>query len=241
MPEHPEAKPASKRFWLLIAVVVVAATALVFFLVDRFPGALGNDGAQIDLVYHLGWLVLLLSGTIAAWRTRPGMALRHLAWWLIIGGVVAGLYAYRHELTGVGNRLMSELLPGQGRQVADGRGMAFIAASDGHFYIEATVEGLPIRFLVDTGASVSALSPDDAQRLGFDLDALDYTVRTQTANGLTWNAPVTLRSVSLGLVTVRDMKVLVTRSDLHTSLLGVNFLERFSRYEISGDTLTLYR
>lgn len=251
MPNRPEDVPpddgpakddkASGRFWLLIAAVVVAVAALVIFLVNRFPGALGNEGARIGLVYQLGWLVLLVSGAIAAWRTRPGMALRHLAWWLVIAGVVAGFYAYRHELTAVGDRLMAELVPGQGRPVADGRGMVFIAAADGHFYIEATVEGEPIRFLVDTGASVTALSPADARRLGFDLDALDYTVRTQTANGSTWNAPVTLRTVAVGLATVHDLRALVTRSDLQTSLLGVNFLERFSRYEIAGDRLTLYR
>ncbi len=227
-------------FWAVVIAAAIGVTALFAFLVSRFPGTLQDSDSQISLVYNLGWLALLMAGGIAAWRARPGMALRHVAWWLIIAGVVAGLYAYRDELTRVGDRLMTELVPGHGRTVSDGRGVTFRAASDGHFYVDADVEGRSIRFLVDTGASMIVLTLADARRLNLDVDRLSFSVRTQTANGTAWNALVRLNDVTINAFSVRNIQALVSQSEMPTSLLGVNYLERLNRYEISGDYLTFY-
>src|SRR5690349_22838527 len=70
-------------------------------------------------------------------------------------------------------------------------------ARDGHFYVDADVNGARIRFLIDTGATFIALSPEDARTAGLRIFESDYTARTSTANGVTRVAPVTLRQVEL--------------------------------------------
>jgi len=70
-------------------------------------------------------------------------------------------------------------------------------AGDGHFYVDADVNGTRIRFLVDTGATFVALSPDDARSAGLTVFESDYTARTSTANGVARVAPVTMRQIEL--------------------------------------------
>src|SRR5579863_1093531 len=69
----------------------------------------------------------------------------------------------------------------------------FHRASDGHYYVDAEVNGAPIHFMVDTGASYVTLSPDDARTAGLDLSDTDFNQRASTANGIARIAPVTLR------------------------------------------------
>ncbi len=72
--------------------------------------------------------------------------------------------------------------------------MIIPASAHGHFLVEAVVEGTPLAFVIDTGASDVVLSPADAERLGFRPDELRFTRRYQTANGVVAAAPVTLRA-----------------------------------------------
>ena len=74
------------------------------------------------------------------------------------------------------------------------------ASADGHFYANATVDGVAVRFLVDTGASSITLSAADARRVGFDPEALDYFLPVTTASGAALAARVTLDEVRLGSI-----------------------------------------
>jgi aspartyl protease family protein len=97
----------------------------------------------------------------------------------------------------------------------------------GHFKVEARVEGRPVDFLVDTGASMIALNEKSAARLGIHPRASDYTVRTQTANGEGRAARVQLNRVEVNGITVRDVEAFVVPDQqLSTNLLGMTFLSR---------------
>ena len=113
-------------------------------------------------------------------------------------------------------------------------------AKDGHFWANATVNTRAVRFLVDTGATVVALTPADAQRLGFDASSLTYNREVNTANGKTYAASVNLSVVGIGQSTVRNVDALVVKEGLTTSLLGMSYLGRLSRFEATPSSLILH-
>jgi aspartyl protease family protein len=97
----------------------------------------------------------------------------------------------------------------------------------GHFQVEARVEGRRVDFMVDTGASMIALRESSAARLGIHPRSSDYTVRTQTANGVGRAAPVQLSQVEIDGIRVRDVRAFVVPDDsLAVNLLGMSFLSR---------------
>jgi aspartyl protease family protein len=97
----------------------------------------------------------------------------------------------------------------------------------GQFRVEARVDGRPVNFLVDTGASAIVLNEKSAAWLGIHPAARDYTVRMQTANGVGKAARVRLNQIEVNGITVRDLDALVVADEsLSTNLLGMSFLSR---------------
>ena len=112
-------------------------------------------------------------------------------------------------------------------------------ASDGHFWAEAQVNGERVRFLVDTGATAVALTAADAERLGFSPKDLDFSYEVTTANGPARAASVKLASVSVAGARITDVEARVSDKGLDTSLLGMTYLGRLSRFEASPSSLIL--
>ncbi|KJS45695.1 TIGR02281 family clan AA aspartic protease [Roseovarius sp. BRH_c41] len=114
-------------------------------------------------------------------------------------------------------------------------------APDGHYYLTADVEGVPVRFVVDTGASQIVLNQNDAERIGIDTGKLAYMGRAFTANGEVRTAPVRLKSVAVGPVQHSDVRAVVNEGEMGQSLLGMAYLQRFSSIKITGGLLVLTR
>jgi aspartyl protease family protein len=114
------------------------------------------------------------------------------------------------------------------------------ASGHGHYVTRAEINGRPIDVLVDTGASIVALTYDDARRAGVLVRDSDYTQRVSTANGQARVAPVTLDRVSIGDITVRNVPAAVSEPDsLATTLLGMSFLGRLQRVDMRPGVLVL--
>jgi aspartyl protease family protein len=109
-------------------------------------------------------------------------------------------------------------------------------APDGHFYLDAQVNGAQVHFLVDTGASMVALTAADAQRAGIALPSERITA--QGAGGAIEVIPVTIERIAAGPLEARGVEGAVAR-DLPISLLGQSFLSRIGNVQISGDRMTL--
>jgi aspartyl protease family protein len=119
-------------------------------------------------------------------------------------------------------------------------GDASIAKStDGHYWANAEVDGHPVRFLVDTGATAVALTADDARNLGIDPSSLQYQYSVMTANGPAMAARVKLGSVTVGRAQVSSVDAFVIDKGLETSLLGMSYLGRLSKFEATQDALVL--
>lgn len=113
------------------------------------------------------------------------------------------------------------------------------AGPNGQFMVDAVVDGIEIRFLVDTGATRVVLTAEDAERLGYRLDGLDYSERYQTANGEILGAPVVLPELRIGDLEIEDVRSSVIRAPLSTSLLGMTFLNRLESFEVRDEGLIL--
>ncbi len=110
---------------------------------------------------------------------------------------------------------------------------------DGQFWTDARVNNGHIHFLVDTGASSVALTPEDAKKAGIRLDTLAYNVPISTAGGENVAAYVNLKSVSVGPVTIRNVRALVVPEGLNTSLLGMTFLGELQKVEATQNAIIL--
>lgn len=112
-------------------------------------------------------------------------------------------------------------------------------ADDGHYWAEGLVNGSHIRFLVDTGASAVALTPADAERLGFDPAKLAYDYKVKTAGGEARGAAVKLKDVIVAGVRLENVDALVIDKGLDASLLGMTYLGRLASFEATRQSLVL--
>ncbi len=110
----------------------------------------------------------------------------------------------------------------------------------GHFDVDGRVNGRRIAFVVDTGASVVALTARDAARLGIRPPPSAFSADVRTANGMVRAAPARLDVVAIGSLQLRDVSALVLPNDaLSDNLLGLSFLSRLHRFEYSDGKLVL--
>ena len=113
------------------------------------------------------------------------------------------------------------------------------AGSHGHFLIDAVVDGVPLTFLLDTGASEIVLTLEDARQLGFLPQTLQFGQRFRTANGEVRGAPVRLRELRVGQFSLYNLDASVNEAPLPISLLGMSFLDRLSGYQVEDGRLIL--
>jgi aspartyl protease family protein len=186
---------------------------------------------------HLVYLAIL-GIAVAGWfiaenRASLGQTLRTaLAWAFIFLGVVA---AY-----GLWDDIRDDMAPRQ-TVFTEAARVEVPRAFDGHYYLTLELNGTPVDFVVDTGATDIVLSRADAARIGLDPAALAYTGVAGTANGQVRTARVRLDEVSLGGITDRNVAASVNAGEMGTSLLGMSYLHRFSRLEIANGRLVLER
>lgn len=110
---------------------------------------------------------------------------------------------------------------------------------DGHFYANVEVGGQPLRMLVDTGASVVALTGADAEALGLEWREADITPVAQGASGPVEGVNVTIPEISLGDHAARNVQALIIPEGLAVSLLGQSFLSTLGQVEMSGDHMVM--
>jgi aspartyl protease family protein len=125
-------------------------------------------------------------------------------------------------------------------QVGEGGEVIVARRLNGEFAVAGKVNGAPVTFLFDTGASVVVLTAADARRAGIDTSGLSFDVPVTTANGAAMAAEVRLDSIAVGPIVMRNVSALVARpSALEESLLGMSFLERLKSYSVERGRLIL--
>jgi len=238
-PQSPVPQRRGVSVGLLIWLGLLGAAGAAFWaLTAFFPGQVtGMD--QTNALQTLGLMALVSSGLVFARRTSLGVAARNMAIWVAIGAAIVVGYSFRTEAVSAFERVRGELIPAYAVSTAP-QTLTLTASADGHFYVMGQVNGAPVRFVVDTGASGIVLSPDDAKRAGIDATALKFTLPSETANGVGYGAVYTAPNLNVGPLKLTNVPMEVNQTPMSASLLGMTFLKRLDSIEVHGDQMTFH-
>ena len=185
----------------------------------------------------LVWMILGLAA-----RTRASELARivlNATTWASLIIALTGLYAYREDFAAVANRVAAEFFPGE-PVIGPGGEVTINRRLNGQFFVTAKVNGAPVKFLFDTGASSVVLTMDDAKRVGVDVASLSFDVGVSTANGSAEAAETHIDKIAVGPISLKNVRALVAKPGaLAESLLGMSFLERLKSYGVEKGKLVL--
>ena len=125
------------------------------------------------------------------------------------------------------------------RQAVEGGEVRIPMSRDGHFWAQVSLNGAPRRMLIDSGATVTALSEATAAQAGVGPDAASLPVMIRTANGMVAARAGTVDRLSFGALEARGLKVVITPSLGGIDVLGMNFLTELASWRVEGRTLVL--
>jgi aspartyl protease family protein len=191
-----------------------------------------DDG--LNALYLLLLLVLVASSLIGM-RLSAGKATKFGLAWIAIFGVIFALFSFRGEFGALGARLKSEVT-GSAEPLVSGETLRLRMRDDGHFWVDAKINGAPVRFLVDSGATTTTISASAAAQAGLEPGMRGDVVGT--ANGELFMPRVTAGLVEVGSIRRSDFTVNINPND-GTSVLGMNFLSSLSSWGVQGNVLVL--
>lgn len=191
-----------------------------------------------NFIYLALILMVMLGGIIARRDFKLSKILKYLAIWSITGFTAIILYAYRYEFSDFRTKILGEINPSAVRVTKLGE-LVINLSQDGHFYIDLEINKIPIRFMIDTGASDITIGLPEAKRIGVNVEKLNFNKPYQTANGTSWGAYITLDEIRIANVKFTNVPASVNSSDMGTPLLGMKFLRQFRKYEVYQDKLVL--
>jgi aspartyl protease family protein len=191
-----------------------------------------ND-VQLGSLYLLMAMVLIF-GTLMARRERWARMASMAVAWVAIFGAGFLLFTFRDDLGYVAQRLRAEAT---GQPVVEGEELRIPMAIDGHFWIEGSLNGLPVKFLVDSGATMTTIGRDTAAEAGILVsDRRNQVVRT--GNGILRVATARADSLAIGPIERRQIGLHVAdHEDLN--VLGMNYLSSLERWGVEGRWLIL--
>ncbi len=189
-----------------------------------------------QIVYLVSLLVLVMASLMSR-RLPISYLIRSILLWILIFIIIFGLFSYKSDLKSWGTRILSAAQIGP-TSTPDGR-VTMRKAPDGHFWVPVMVNGVELRFMVDSGATTTAISASDAAKAGLDVGGIGFPALVETANGVVEMRRARVQQLQLGSIRRTDFPVLVSDRLGDTNLLGMNFLSTLKRWEMSGDQLIL--
>ena len=186
-----------------------------------------------------GLLILaLVLVALVVWRVWPKRQRmtplgQEMLRWVMVIAIALGIYSF-------GDRLISPFRNTQSVDASLGV-IELPREANGHYYLTAQINGVQIRFVVDTGATGIVLSQSDATRAGLSPDQLAYIHTANTANGTVRIAPVVLETFDVDGLQDQNLRAYVNEGELEGSLLGMSYLRRYEKIIITRDILRLER
>ena len=195
-----------------------------------------NDGdSALSFLYLIGVLVLVVSA-LTVRRIPIGQGLKMFAGWVLIFLAAFVAFALKDDFMALGKRVMAEGR-GEGQVVAVGEALRIRKSLDGHFWVNGELNGEKVRFLVDSGATVTSISSDTAARADIVPSGLPAVV--QTANGTVQVGRARIERLKVGSIERRNMAVHVSEAFGPMNVLGMNFLSSLSGWGVEGEWLVL--
>lgn len=196
------------------------------------------EGIWTNVIYLTIFLCFLIYGLASSKRLNTKEVLRYSIYWLGIALILIILYSYRLELKRFTTKIAGELNPSSALLLSNGE-ITVNSSLDGHFYLNLRINGEKVRLMVDTGATDLTLSKHDAQKIGVDIRKLQFDKLYHTANGISYGASIKLNHISIANLEFKNVKASVNQGKMNNSLLGINFLKKFRKYEFTHNKLIL--
>ena len=227
---------------MIFILALIGATLAVLIFNHETGMSFGLPNDDLASLIYLGLLGAVVgAGVVGAHRDIGEMIKNLLAWTVIILGLATG-WLYQDQAKEMVLRAAGGLAPGRPVTVSDQNGSAVLIRKslNGHFEAAGAVNGEPVSFLIDTGATSIVLTHDDALRIGFSDDDLSYTLVINTANGQAHAAAIRLETVTIGPLIRSGLRAMVAEPGrLDQSLLGMNFISSLTAFEMRRDEVIL--
>lgn len=196
-----------------------------------------SDGNQAaELLYLLGVIVVVASALMVR-RVPLRQGVKMALAWILIFLVLFAVFALRNDFIELGERLLGEVR-GDASAVQVGQEMRVRQASDGHFWVDAELNGTPTRFLIDSGATTTSISGRTAERAGISPSG-GLPAIVQTANGAVMVARGRAERIRLGTIERTNLAVHISDGFGDVNVLGMNFLSSLSGWGVEGRWLIL--
>lgn len=190
-------------------------------------------GEQAPHLLFLVVAIVFVASALVGTQMPVGKAAKMGLAWLAIFGVVFVVFAFRGEFSALGQRLKAEAT---GQPIIAGDELRIPMAEDGHFWVEGVVNGHPVRFLVDSGASNTTISGKTALAAGVEPGRLTQYI--DTANGRALVQKAYADRLQIGPMARTDFPIDVNPNG-DTNVLGMNFLSSLASWRVEGNYLVL--
>jgi aspartyl protease family protein len=195
-----------------------------------------NDGDQaLNFIYLIGCLILV--GSAFTVRRLPlGQSLKMLLAWGLIFAAAFVAFTLKDDFLALGRRAMAEAR-GDNVVASSGGEIRIRRGQDGHFWVDGEINGEPVRFLVDSGATVTTLTRATADRVG--IAASGFGTMVNTANGTMMVDRGRAARIKVGPIERGDLAVHISATLGDTNVIGMNFLSTLTAWGVEGTMLRL--
>jgi aspartyl protease family protein len=182
--------------------------------------------------------ILLLLSSLAARRLPLGYVAKAAFAWIAIFAALFAIFSFRFEFNAVWERVKADISGTAGQSVS-GEEITIRRQDDGHYWLQLDVNGKPVRFMIDSGATTTAVNADTARETGIEVDTDGYPVYLNTANGSVAAQRGSIQSLKIGTRDIGQHNVVVSESFGDTNVLGMNFLDSMQSWKVEGNVMTL--
>ena len=194
-----------------------------------------EDGPS--LIWGVVCIVLLMS-SLAARRLSLGYVAKAAFAWIAIFAALFAIFTFRFEFKAVWERVKADISGTAGQSVS-GNEITIRRQDDGHYWLQVDVNGKPVRFMIDSGATTTAVNASTARETGIEVDTDGYPVFLNTANGSVAAQRGIIQSLKIGTHEIGQHNVVVSESFGDTNVLGMNFLDSMQSWKVEGNVMTL--
>ena len=182
--------------------------------------------------------IILLVASLAARRLPLGQLGKMILGWIAIFAALFVIFSFRFEFLSVWDRVKADFSGSAGQNIS-GEAIAVRRQDDGHYWLQVSVNGNPVRFMIDSGATTTAVNANTAAETNVEVDFDGFPIIIETANGRVTAKRGSIKTLQIGPHKIPDHHVVVSDSFGETNVLGMNFLDSMKSWKVEGNVMTL--
>lgn len=194
-----------------------------------------EDGPS--LIWGFVCIALLIS-SLAARRLPLGYIAKAGLAWIAIFAALFAIFSFRFEFITIWERVKSDISGTAGQSIS-GEAIELRRQDDGHYWLLVDVNGKPVRFMIDSGATITAINANTAKDTEVEIDENGYPIILSTANGRVAAQRGLVRVMKAGPHSIENLPVVVSENFGETNVLGMNFLDTMKSWKVEGNKMVL--